>query len=142
MSPVFDIDAFCGMPRVRGDQPYDPARPLRPLDPWQRRTMPQRPFRVSAASVQVIRDPAVDVFVGDETVTVYVDLPGETSSDIQLNITNGHIEVKAKRYYKLIRIPADLLIEAASSRYRNGVLTITVPRRSVARRSARRIPIA
>jgi HSP20 family molecular chaperone IbpA len=148
MSPVFDIDAFFqefaarGIPRVRGDQPFDPTRPLHPLNPWQRRPMPQRPFRVPAAAVQAIRDPAADVFAEDETVTVYVDLPGETSSDIQLNITNGVVEVKAKHYYKLIRIPSDLLVEAASSKYRNGVLTITVPRRCDARESARRIPIA
>lgn len=148
MSPVFDIDAFFqefvtrGFPRVGNDQPFNPARPFQPLNPWQRRPMPQRPFRVPAAAVQAIRDPAADVLEGDKTVTVYVDLPGEAHNDIQLNITNGHVEVKAKYYYKLIRVPPDLLIEEASSRYRNGVLTITLPRRNEARRNARRIPIA
>ena len=132
MRPVFGIDACIqgfvtrSFRRVQVDPPFDPARPIHPLNPWQRRPMPQRPFRVSRAAVQAIWNPAADVFAGEELVTVDVDLPGEASSGFPLNVTNSHIELEDKRPHTLIGFPPDLLLEGASSRYRN----------------ARRIPIA
>ncbi|MCK4313474.1 Hsp20/alpha crystallin family protein, partial [Candidatus Bathyarchaeota archaeon] len=61
----------------------------------------------------------------------YLELPGEEKDDIQLNVTEGKVEVKAKKFYKTIDIPTrNINIENISSKYKNGVLEITIPKKS------------
>ena len=92
--------------------------------------MPKRPFEVSEKALKEIREPLTDVFEEDKAVKIYVELPGEEKDDIQLNVTEGKVEVKAKRFHKMIEVPTrNIDIEKASSKYKNGVLEITVPKK-------------
>ncbi|MFQ6095231.1 MAG: Hsp20/alpha crystallin family protein [Candidatus Bathyarchaeia archaeon] len=116
--------------RFWSDQPLGPFDPFEPLEPWRRRPMPKRPFRVPKGAFEEIREPLTDVFEEDKTVKIYVELPGEEKDDIQLNVTKGKVEVKTKRFYKMIDLPTlNIDIENVSSKYKNGVLEVTIPKK-------------
>jgi len=75
------------------------------------------------------REPLTDVFQDGDNVKLYVELPGVEKSDIQLNITDGHAEVKAKNFHKTIDLPTkDVEINKAKANYKNGVLEVTIPK--------------
>ena len=83
-----------------------------------------------------------DVFEEEKTVKIYVELPGEEKDDIQLNVTKGAVEIKAKNFYKRIQVPSNVDIEKASSKYNNGVLTIIIPKdETISQEEKRRITI-
>ncbi|NIO37835.1 Hsp20 family protein [Candidatus Bathyarchaeota archaeon] len=117
------------------DRPIDPFDPLRP---WRRPT-PQRRFPIARETEKEIREPLTDVFEKDEALKIYVELPGEEKESIELNVTEGEVEVKGRKFHKTIEIPtADIDIEKVSSGYKNGVLEITVPKK---KKDARKVDI-
>jgi len=75
------------------------------------------------------REPLTDVFQDKDNVKLYVELPGVEKDDIQLNVTDGHAEIKAKTFYKTIDLPTkDLESDKAVANYKNGVLEVTIPK--------------
>jgi HSP20 family molecular chaperone IbpA len=115
--------------RFWSDQPLDPFDPYEPLNPSKRRPMPRRPFSIPENALREIREPLTDVFEEENAVKIYIELRGEEKDDIRLNVTEGEVEVKAKNFYKLIDVPENIDIEKASSKYNNGVLQITIPKK-------------
>ena len=123
------------------NQPLEPLDPIEPFDPWKRRPMPQRPFR-SRKTLNEAHEALTDVFEDDATVRVYVEVPGEVKDDIQLNVTENKVEVKARNLYKTITVPGNIEVEKASSKYNNGVLTIILPKKDgLHEKDTRRITI-
>jgi len=107
-----------------------PIEPFEPFKPWRRRPMPKRPFEVPEKALNEIREPLTDVFEEDNVVKVYVELPGEEKDDIHLNVAEGKVEVKANKFYKMIELPtSNIDIEKASSKCKNGVLEVTIPKK-------------
>ena len=107
-----------------------PVEPFDPFKPWKRRPMPKRPFEVPEKALKEIREPLTDVFEEDNAVKIYVELPGEEKDDVQLNTAEGKVEIKAKKFYKMIEVPtSNIDIEKISSKYRNGVLEVTIPKK-------------
>jgi len=107
-----------------------PVEPFEPFKPWRRRPMPKRPFEVQEKALKEIREPLTDVFDEDKAVKIYVELPGEEEDNIQLKVVEGKVEVKAKKFYKMIEVPtSNVDIEKASSKYKNGVLEVTIPKK-------------
>ena len=75
------------------------------------------------------RDPLTDVFEEKDCVKVYLELPGIEKSDIQLNVTDTVMEIKARNFSKTVKLPnVDVDSEKASASYKNGVLEVTVPK--------------
>lgn len=106
------------------------AQPIEPFKPWRRRPMPKRPFEVPEKALKEIREPLTDVFDEDKAVKIYVELPGEEKDNVQLNVTEGKVEVKTKKFYKMIKVPtSNIDIEKTSSKYKNGVLDVTIPKK-------------
>jgi len=69
------------------------------------------------------------VFEEKDNVKLYVELPGAEKDDIQLNVTEGQVEVKAKNFYKTIDLPTrDVESNKAVANYKNGVLEVTIPK--------------
>ena len=115
--------------RFWSDQPFGPINPFEPLQPLRRRPVPQRPFKVPESTSQV-REPLTDVLEEEKTVKIYVELPGEDKDEIQLNVAEDKVEIKAKNFYKSINVPTkNIDIEKASSKYKNGVLEVTIPKK-------------
>jgi len=110
-------------------EPLEPFNPFEPLNPVRRRPVLKRPFEITEGNLKEAREPLTDVFEEDETVKIYVELPGEDKDDIQLNVTAGKVEVKAKNFYKMIDLPtSNVNLEKAASKYKNGVLEVTIPK--------------
>jgi HSP20 family protein len=76
-----------------------------------------------------VREPLTDVFEDKDNVKLFVELPGVEKDDIQLNITNGHVEIKAKNFYKTVDLPTkDVESDKTTANYKNGVLEVTIPK--------------
>lgn len=67
-------------------------------------------------------------------IRVYVEMPGEDKEDIQLNVVQGKVEIKGKNFYKTVDLPEGHIdVERASSRYKNGVLQVSIPKKDQAK---------
>jgi len=87
------------------------------------------PLTVPKHALDEVREPLTDVFEDKDCVKLYVELPGVEKNDIQLNVTQGKAEVKAKNFYKLVDLPTkDVEFEKASANYKNGVLEVVIPK--------------
>jgi len=104
--------------------------PLEPLRPWKRPLTPEKPFGFPRRTEEEMREPLTDIFEEDNAFKVYVELPGEEKEDIAFKIANGKLEVRAKNFCKTVNLPGENIVpDKATSEYKNGVLTITVPRK-------------
>jgi len=75
------------------------------------------------------REPLTDVFQDKDNVKLYVELPGVEKTDIQLNVTQGRAEIKAKNFFREIDLPtSDVEFDKATANYKNGVLEVTIPK--------------
>jgi len=87
------------------------------------------PPTVPKQAIDEVREPLTDVFDEQDHVKLYVELPGVEKDDIQLNVTEGRAEVKAKNFYKVIDLPTrDVEFEKATANYKNGVLEVLIPK--------------
>ena len=111
-------------------QPDPPLTPFDPRTPSERRPMPKRPFSDSGNALNKRWEPLTDVFEDEKAVKIYLELPNEEKDDVTLNIIKGKVEVKAKTFYKMMLVPENIDIEKASSQYKNGVLTIMIPKKA------------
>ena len=98
-----------------------------------------------------IRNVAVDVAEHDDAVVVTVDLPGYEKSDIGISVSGDVLTVSADREAsadredgtyvrrerrtesarRSVTLPVEVDEEAASATYRNGVLSVTLPKLDV-----------
>jgi HSP20 family molecular chaperone IbpA len=87
------------------------------------------PLTLPKQAIDEVREPLTDVFEEQDHVKLYVELPGVEKDDIQLNVTEGRAEVKAKNFYKVIDLPTrDIEFEKATANYKNGVLEVLIPK--------------
>ncbi|MBO4225436.1 MULTISPECIES: Hsp20/alpha crystallin family protein [Bradyrhizobium] len=102
--------------------------------------------------------PKIELSETDKELTVSAELPGMTEKDVQVEIANGVLTLRgekkaertdngkyfSERYYGAFerRIALDGVAEdKAQASFRDGVLTITLPKSEEARESVKRIPI-
>jgi HSP20 family protein len=79
------------------------------------------------------REPLTDVFQDKDNIKLYIELPGVEKADIQLNVSQGRAEVKAKNFYKFIDLPSEEIeVDKVVANYKNGVLEVTVPKKKKA----------
>jgi HSP20 family protein len=108
----------------------------------------QKAPRTQAESERVIR-PAVDIFENDQGITLKADLPGVSrerlniqvdgnalliEGDIAVEVPEGtealYADVRATRYRRGFTLSSELDTSAISAEMRDGVLTLTVPKRA------------
>lgn len=107
-----------------------------------------------------LRKPESDVVIKDGNAIVKIDLPGIDKKDIQLNVTENHVEVKAEKkeetkvekkgffkqersyagYYRVIPLP-EVKAELADANYKNGVLEIKIPLKEKLKKIKKKIEI-
>ncbi len=102
--------------------------------------------------------PSVEVEDGEKEITVRAELPGLEEKDVELALENGALVIRgeknheasddkrlwSERYYGRFerRIPIDdVEEEKAHASFKNGVLTVKLPKSPTARQEVRRIPI-
>lgn len=89
--------------------------------------------------------PPVDIIELDGKLVITMDLPGLKKEDINVEISSAYLKVQVnrkidygekalvhvrqrpERFYKRILLPVNVEGEKATSKYENGVLTLTVP---------------
>ncbi len=103
--------------------------------------------------------PKLEVGETDKTLTISAELPGITEKDVQIEITNGVLTIRGEkkderaaegthfteRYYGAFerQIPLDDIEEdKAEASFKNGVLTISLPKTENPRTRVKRIAIS
>jgi len=93
------------------------------------KSQPLKTLKLPKQIKEELREPLTDVFEDKDNVKLYMELPGVEKDDIQLNVTDGHAEVKAKNFYKTIDLPTkDVESDKTVANYKNGVLEVTIPK--------------
>ncbi len=76
-----------------------------------------------------VREPLTDVFENNDNIKLYMELPGVEKADIQLNISENRVDIKAKNFHKAVDLPtSDIETDKTTTNYRNGVLEVTIPK--------------
>ncbi len=79
------------------------------------------------------REPLADVMATDAEVRVIVELPGVEKEDIKLSGTDDKLTISVDtpkhKYFKEVELPAKVDSKKATSKYNNGVLDITIPKK-------------
>ena len=111
---------------------------IRPIDqPTVKGYVARGRFQVGSDPLQIpkndldreMREPLTDVFVEEDAVKVYMELPGVDKTDVQLNVTERFVEVKAKNFAKTVELPtAEIDLDQATANYKNGVLVVMIPK--------------
>lgn len=116
------------------------------------------PFGASRVFNGAMSWPNVDVTENDKEVKVTADLPGLEEKDVQVELANGVLAIRgekktetedkdrlfSERYYDHFerRIPVDdIEQDKVSASFKNGVLTVTMPKSPDAQQKVKRIAI-
>lgn len=104
--------------------------------------------------------PQVEVVDRDKEVRVTAELPGLEDKDVELRVEDDVLVLRGEkrtefddveqryserfygRFERRIALPAEVDDERASATFRNGVLTVTLPKTERARQQTKRIPIS
>ncbi|MEM2875889.1 MAG: archaeal heat shock protein Hsp20 [Candidatus Bathyarchaeia archaeon] len=74
------------------------------------------------------REPLVEVIEDASTISVVAELPGVEKKDIDLTCTERLLSIsadtEARKYFKELKLPAEVDPKSAKAKYRNGVLEV------------------
>lgn len=119
----------------------------------------ERPF--SAMTPAGMLKPQVDIGASDKEYSITVEVPGVSEKDVTVEIVNNTMtirgekkqekEEKEKNYYRVERsygsfqrvlsLPQDADQEDVKATFKNGVLTVAIPRKTLPKSEAKRIDI-
>jgi HSP20 family protein len=102
--------------------------------------------------------PHVELSETDKDIKVVAELPGLEEKDVQLTLQEGVLAISGEkksetenpryserwqgRFQRMIQLGSDIDPDKVTAEFKNGVLTINVPKRPEAQGGAKRIPIA
>ena len=113
------------------------------------------------AAAQAAFAPRVDITETEEALRVAAELPGMEEKDIEVSLEDGVLTIRGERnaeetdgdapgvrhresfrgaFRRSLRLPREVDSEAVTAAYRNGVLTVTLPKAPEAR--VRNIPVS
>jgi HSP20 family protein len=116
------------------------------------------PFEFGRGFDRSLGWPNIEVSETEKEVTVTAELPGLDEKDVEVELSNGVLAIKgekktetedknrlfSERYYGRFerRIPVeDIEEDKVNASFRNGVLTVTLPKTAQAQRQTKRIAI-
>lgn len=105
--------------------------------------------------------PSIDVKDSDKELTVRAELPGMTENDIEVRLDNGVLTVRGEKkeekneekdgmrytecsygsFHRAVPLPCEVEEDQVDAQFRNGVLTVTLPKTAEAREQTRRIEV-
>jgi HSP20 family protein len=84
------------------------------------------------AVVEDVREPLVDVYEEEDHVLVLAEIPGVSKKDVQLELSDGHLTIRAqrgeKRYCKEVALPQTFTQQNMHWECTNGILKIRLER--------------
>jgi HSP20 family protein len=119
------------------------------------------PFRLAGSRLADWLAPASEASQGNDGYKIAMELPGVAENDVHLTVEDGVVQVtgekktsreeKGETWYfserqfgsfsRSFRLPADADASAVKADMKDGILTVTIPKRPAAP-AAKRIPIA
>ena len=120
------------------------------------------PMRRVGARVAEFFSPSAEAAATEESYEIALELPGMSDDEIHLEVDGDRLVVtgekraqrqeSGKNYYfseraygrfrRSFQLPGDADLDAIGAAHKDGVLTVTVPRRASQRPEGRKIPIA
>ena len=105
--------------------------------------------------------PSTDVTETDKGVDVSIELPGMTEKDIDISLTSDAMTIRGEKkieheeerkgvymsersygsFYRTVPLPAGVDADKADATFKNGVLTVTLPKTAEAQAKVKRIPV-
>lgn len=105
--------------------------------------------------------PAAEASSSDEAYSIRIELPGVAEDDIHLSVENGVVSIKGEKktereekgdtwyfserqygsFQRSFRLPADADEAAVGAALKDGVLSITIPRKAPKKPEAKRVKI-
>ena len=105
--------------------------------------------------------PRLDMREGDDGYTVTAEMPGLDEKELKLELSDGYLtiegEKKAERdddkggfhlversfgtFKRSLQVPADVDVEGIDAAFRNGVLTVALPKKEEAKATVRKIAV-
>jgi HSP20 family protein len=105
--------------------------------------------------------PRIDISEKDDEIIVWAELPGLEEKDVDITLTDNVLLIRGEKkqekeerersytytersygsFERRIPIDAEVLSDKVSAVFKNGVLTVTLPKSPEARKHVRRIPI-
>lgn len=119
-----------------------------------------RGFGLSAFGQGGFNWPQVEVADRDKEICVTAELPGLEEKDVELRVEDNVLILRGEkrtvfddadrqysersygRFERHLALPAEVDEDRASATFRNGVLTVTLPKTERARQQTKRIPIS
>lgn len=129
------------------------------MTPFRRPTFSADPFWRRELSWSAT--PAVDISESEQAYEISAELPGLDDKDIEVKLTNGgltikgekreEIEEKKKGYYlherhfgafeRYFRLPEEVDADKIEASFKNGVLTVTLPKKPEAQKAEKKITV-
>ena len=120
------------------------------------------PFRQMGTRLAEFVAPASEASSGEDAYRITMELPGVAEDDISLTVEGGVVTVKGEKrtereekgdtwyfserqygsFSRSFRVPGDADDEGVSADLKDGVLTITMPRRAPKAQTGKRVPIS
>ena len=83
------------------------------------------------------REPLTDVIEDGKQVAITMELPGVEKKDINVHMTDEELEISVdnelRKYHKRVRLPTKVDPKTTKATYNNGILDVTVQKRSTGR---------
>lgn len=120
------------------------------------------PFRLAGTRIADWLAPASEASSGEDGYRIALELPGVAEEDIHLAVDGGVVTVKGEKkssreekgdtwyfserqygaFSRSFRLPSDADEAKVAAAIKDGVLTISVPRKAAVEAAAKRVPIA
>jgi HSP20 family protein len=94
-----------------------------------------------------VREPLVDTALDEKenTLTITAEMPGVTKQDINVNISEDHVSIRAekgeKKYHTDIPVNVALDDTSAKATYANGILELKIKRKEPPKPKAREVKV-
>lgn len=105
--------------------------------------------------------PSMDVKEGEKEIVIYAELPGMDEKDVELLLEESSLVLKGEKkfekedkgegyhtiersygsFHRVISLPREIDLNKAQARFKNGVLTVTLPKLEQAKEKGKKIPI-
>jgi HSP20 family protein len=127
------------------------------------------PFTRTAFDVAPIRPaeaiwgatPAVDIVERDQDYIITAEMPGVQATEVEVTLSNGRLTVKGEKreekeedrkgvhlserrygsFQRTFRVPEGVEAEKITASFKNGILTVTLPKTAEAQQAARKIDV-
>src|SRR5262249_16469148 len=119
-----------------------------------------RSFGATSYSAGLSPWPSIEMSTTEREVKITADLPGLDQEDIELNVENNGLTLRGEkrsksedkerhysesyygRFERRVALPGEVDETRAQATFKNGVLTVTLPKTEHGRETTKRIPIA